>query len=57
MYCFMNSMPSPLIMRMRHATETATAARHASPRRQSKTANSASMPTTIATAPATSGSM
>ena len=57
MYRLMNFMPSPLIMRMRQAMETTTASRQAAPRRQSKTKNITSMPTTIATAPETSGSM
>ena len=35
MYRLMNFMPSPLIMRMRQAVETATASRQAAPRRQS----------------------
>ena len=57
MYCFMNSMPLPDIMDIRHAMEITTATRHDTPRRQSKANSITSMPTTMTTDPAQSGSM
>ena len=57
MYCCMNSMPLPLIMVASAAMLTTTATRHDAPKRQSNAASMTSMPTTMATEPATSGSM
>ena len=53
----MNSAPLPLIMVAMAPNETTTEIRHAAPKRQSRAKSSTSKPTTMAAAPAISGSM
>ena len=56
-YFVMKSMPRPPIIFIMHSIEMTTAARQASPRRQSNTKNMTSMPRIMATDPAVSGSL